>query len=120
MLVDNLMTTKDAQPIELKSGAAIASLLIRLLILVPGENQSHPDMGIGIISKHRYNFAEDIPILQSLIDEQIATYLPMLQDVKVELSYDNTQLTISVEITNMIIKLNVKNNTLSLSDIIAN
>lgn len=120
MLIDNLLTTKDAQPVELKSGAAIASLLIRLLLLVPGENQSHPDMGVGIIAKHKYNFAEDIPILKTIITEQIATYLPMLSNVTVDLSYENTQLTISIEITNMIIKLDVKNNILSLSDIISN
>lgn len=120
MLVDNLLTTKNAQPIELKSGAAIASLLMRLILLVPGENQSHPDMGVGIVSQHRYNFAEDVPILQNIITEQIATYLPMLSDVKVELGYSDSILNISIETTSMILKFEVKDSMLSLNDIIAN
>ena len=39
---ENPKTYKDAE--------AIATLLVRLLILEPGTFQSHPDMGVGLYS----------------------------------------------------------------------
>lgn len=66
-----------------KNGDAILTLLTRLLLLEPGTIQSHPEMGVGLISKYRYSVEGSAPLLQSDFQRQLDTYLPQLQGVKV-------------------------------------
>lgn len=58
---------------------------MRLILLEPGTYQTHPTMGVGIVSRYRFGNIEDINILQSDIENQISMYLPELQGVDVEL-----------------------------------
>lgn len=118
MLKDNLLTTRYSKPVELTRSAAVSSHIIRLLMLEPGENQSHPEMGIGIVSRYRYSFKEDLAGLENEITEQIETYLPMLRDVKVKLDYSSDILKISLEVTGLNIKLDIKDDKVNLRDVI--
>lgn len=63
------------RPAEVTGEKAEAILLARLILMNPGSNPLHPDMGIGI--KQRYRFSMDkLPDLQREISEQINKYLP--------------------------------------------
>lgn len=63
------------RPAEVTGEKAEAILLARLILMNPGSNPLHPDMGIGI--KQRYRFSMDkLPDLQREISDQINKYLP--------------------------------------------
>lgn len=63
------------QPAEARGKRAIGVLIIRLLLMDKGTDPMRPDMGVGIVSRYRYMFAEDCNDLISDIREQIQTYL---------------------------------------------
>ena len=74
--------------------------IIQLILLEPGKYQSHPNMGIGIRSRYRYNNDDNFLIdLKSDITNQITTYLPELTDVTVSLTHNNHILGIIVDTT---------------------
>ena len=66
-----------------KNGDAILTLLTRLLLLEPGTIQSHPEMGVGLISKYRYSVEGSAALLQSDFQKQVDKYLPQLQGIKI-------------------------------------
>lgn len=72
-----------------KNQQAICMLLLRLLLLEPGSDPLHPDMGVGI-AKYRYGMNE-IDSLRTKISEQISTYLPCFpaSNVRIELTEDH-------------------------------
>lgn len=62
-------------------------LIVRLLLLEPGTFQSHPNMGVGLKSKYRFN--NDPALLQNLqtdIKNQINNYLPQLSTAEITVS----------------------------------
>lgn len=71
-----LSTNVYLEPEIAKDADAYAILLVRLLLLEPGTNPLHPDMGVGIGPKYRFILDSDIPLLQSRIQSQISTYMP--------------------------------------------
>lgn len=77
---------------------AIYVLLIRLLLLEPGTYQSHPDMGVGIVSRYRYSFEGTARDLKKDIDKQIEKYLPEFQGVNVQVSDKDNRIYIAIEI----------------------
>ena len=62
---------------------AIGTRLMELMMMEPGDDPLHPDMGVGIQS-YRYSINNTEP-LRKRIEEQIATYLPFYQGVTVTL-----------------------------------
>lgn len=83
------MSVDDFQrPVEVTGKDAICILLIRLLLLSPGTNLSHPKMGVGLITRYRYTDPEQLSDLKIDINNQIATYLPELQGVQIDLAMD--------------------------------
>ena len=69
---------------EIKKGQqAVALLLLRLILLDPGSDPLHPDMGVGI-RKFRYSM-NTIDQLRKRVQDQIATYLPTFHGAQVEL-----------------------------------
>lgn len=83
------MTNNDfMQPKVLKDAEAIATRLAWLILLEPGTFQSHPDMGVGLISKFRYGFEEDAATLKERIVDQINKYLPEYRGVSINVSFD--------------------------------
>lgn len=72
--------------------------IIQLILLEPGTYQSHPNMGVGIRSRYRYNNNEDFLInLKSDITNQIMSYLPELANVSVSLTHSNNILGIIID-----------------------
>lgn len=62
---------------------AVGLLLIRLILLDPGADPLHPDMGVGI---RRYRYAVGkLQELRNRVEEQISTYLPCFPFTEVEI-----------------------------------
>lgn len=72
------------EPIVETKQRAIALLLVRLILLNPGSDPLHPDMGVGI-QQYRYTM-HTLPELKKRVEDQINTYLPMFNSAKVELT----------------------------------
>ena len=74
------------QPKVLTGNQAAYTDIIRLFLLEPGTNQTHPEMGIGIRSRYRFSDADDISTLQREAQDQMKTYLPnlLIMDVRIE------------------------------------
>ena len=80
--VDNFQNPKVFQNAE-----ALMLLLSRLILLEPGTFQSHPDMGVGLLTNFRYKIDSEEGLESSLknrIRSQIDTYLPILTGVDIQ------------------------------------
>lgn len=86
------------RPMELVGQDAEIMLITRLILMDPGLIQTHPDMGVGLVSKFRYSQDIDIPKLRARIKNQIETYLPMFStvEVKVDLKEEEHRLYIYI------------------------
>ena len=84
------------EPIIEKEQRAIALLLLRLILLDPGSDPLHPDMGVGI-RKYRFT-VETLEELRLRVANQIATYLPDFSASRVEITINENR-TCNVEIT---------------------
>ena len=94
-----LMSVDDFQnPKVIKNTDAVSTLLIRLLLLEPGMLQSHPDAGVGLISRFRYSVETEAPNLQSEFQKQIEKYLPQFQGATVSVKVKNQTFIIGVQI----------------------
>ena len=71
-----LSTNEYKEPKVAEGSEAYGILLTRLLLLEPGTNPLHPGMGVGLGPKYRFITENDMPMLQTLIQEQVNTYLP--------------------------------------------
>lgn len=89
-------------PKLLKNAEAIATLLTRLLLLEPGTYQSHPKMGVGLISKYRYTIEDKLLDLRDDFKSQIEKYLPQYQGVDVQVFLQNKICYINATIDNTI------------------
>ena len=79
------------QPKVLSGDQAAYTNIIRLFLLDPGTNQTHPEMGIGIRSRYRFSDTSEISKLREEVKVQMQTYLPNLltMDVQIE-TYGST------------------------------
>ena len=71
-----LKTNEFNEPATVKASDATGLTLVRLLLLMPGTNPSHPAMGVGL-KTYRFMTENDLPQLQARIEDQIRTYLPL-------------------------------------------
>ena len=71
------------KPTVLEGKEAIGILLVRLIQLEPGTITSRPKMGVGLLSNYRYCDEAKALQLQDHIKDQIRTYLPEYQGVRV-------------------------------------
>jgi len=78
------------RPEVLKNQEAIAMLLLRLILLNPGSDPLHPDMGVGIIN-YRYAMGK-LDELKRRVEDQIHTYLPCFPAGSVEINITPTKL----------------------------
>lgn len=74
------------KPLVMKGKDAIFILLVRLLLLKPGTFQTHPEMGVGIVSRYRYGDDDVLNNLEKDIENQISTYIPQVSGAQVQLS----------------------------------
>lgn len=70
------------RPNSVEGQEAIASRLMTLIMMEPGDDPLHPDMGVGI-KTFRYSISLDD--LEKRIENQINTYLPFYQNVYVDI-----------------------------------
>lgn len=98
-------------PKKFKNAEAVSSLLIRLLLLEPGTIQSHPDMGVGIISKYRFSVEGAELELQKDFEKQIEKYLPQFQGARVSVSQKNGTFMIGVKIDGTLYGIHYDTNT---------
>lgn len=74
--------------------------IIYLILCSKGRYQSHPDMGVGLRERYRYNNEEDLlNTLQQDITSQIEQYLPSLSLVDVSLTLRDGKLGIIIDTT---------------------
>ena len=95
MSVDNNVN----RPLILKGDNAVTMLIVRLIMLEPGTFQTHPDMGVGIVSRYRHSNEIDLSELRRRINNQIETYLPMFTNVEVDVDLDNDRHCLLIYIT---------------------
>ena len=114
-----LSTDEFNKPKVFKDRDAIFLRIVRLFLLEPGTYQTNPDMGLGLVSKYRYGYKEDVESLESEAMSQISEYLPDLVGVTVNISTDNTNnlLTIKVTIDNTMYEFSFNTTTLQLSSL---
>ena len=101
---EHLLTTDEFNNPKVLTGKdAISQLLIHLILLEPGTYASRPTMGVGLISRYRYNSEESLEQLKQDIQDQVTTYLPEFGAVNVELKMDaEKRLVINIEISGTI------------------
>lgn len=96
---------------------AIASKLVELLLLRPGSYPTRPYMGVGLVSKYRYTFFDDITTLENDIQNQINTYLPEFVGATVKLTKDEANKILYINIildnVNYALSLDLETKTLS-------
>lgn len=93
-----LSTNIFKEPTVITGNDAIATLLTRLILLEPGTDPIRPTMGVGIVSKFRYMTIDRKAELEDTITKQIATFLPHLQCVGIEIVF-NEDKTVDIKIT---------------------
>ena len=91
-----MSVNKINEPVVERKQRAIALLLLRLILLDPGSDPLHPNMGVGI-RKYRFS-VNTLEELRSRIADQISTYLPdfLASEINIVINSDRT---CNVEIT---------------------
>lgn len=69
------------EPSKVEGKSAIGLLLVRLIMMDPGSDPLHPDMGVGI-RNYRHGL-DNLDDLRSRVESQIQTYLPTFQNADV-------------------------------------
>jgi len=96
---------------------AIYTLITRLILLEPGTIQSHPDMGVGIVSRYRYSDSKNIETLKTDIAAQIATYLPDLAANDVSVIIKDKAIVIRVTANSVVYETTFNTITKTLGDL---
>lgn len=119
----NLSINEFKEPTVAKDAEAIATLLVRLLLLEPGTIQSHPNMGCGVRSRYRYASDKEALKLELDFNNQVRTYLPYFQGVKIRVGTSGINLLIYAEINSTLFSIyfntddkSIKSSYVNLSD----
>lgn len=109
------------KPVVLEDQQSIGYRLMELIMMNPGDNPLHPEMGVGL-RDYRYGI-NTITDLEQRIYDQIDTYLPMYRIANVALFLSPEKI-LSVEIvigdTTYVYDTNDTGNPVRLDDIEAN
>lgn len=84
------------KPVVYDKKKAIGLLLVRLILLEPGSDPLHPEMGVGI-RRYRYTM-NTLDELKKRVQDQIDTYLPTFRASNVEITLQANH-TCNIEIT---------------------
>lgn len=110
------------KPKELENENAIYMLLIRLMLLTPGTIQTHPNMGVGIVTKWRYCDVDKLGDLKTEITNQISTYLPKLRlsEVNLKVKENSKDLIIEIKVDGVLYsyETDTENNTMRLLELL--
>lgn len=110
-----LSTNSFDEPTIVKDINAAQVAIIRLLLLEKNTIQSHPDMGIGLITRWRYGDTLDLGKLATEIQDQIDLYLPSLAGSTVDLVPQERDLYIKVLHQNVVYGFKLDNDAGSLA-----
>lgn len=69
------------KPVVVNDQVAIGTRLMELIMMEPGDDPLHPDMGVGLRT-FRYGI-NNLEELRSRVQSQIETYLPFYQNVNI-------------------------------------
>lgn len=97
--------------------SATQVLITRLILLEPGTIQSHPEMGVGIVSRYRFTDADDLTRLEQDIADQVSKYLPELHDVDVDIQNFETTIRITLSSNGLVYTASVDKSTHTLSQL---
>ena len=117
-----LLTTDEFRnPKSISGPLAMGVLITRLLLLNPGTNPRHPDMGVGLPS-YRFILESEMGTLQTRIKDQMNTYLPSeyRSSTKVNLTINDNKylvITIVVDGTSYIYDTGDTDSPIELSDL---
>lgn len=106
-MTEHLMSIGNTQlPSIIKGVDGDKVMIMRLILMEPGLIQTHPDMGVGLVSRYRYKDVETIKAeLPANVKKQIETYLPHLQEVDVNVGFitqnNKTNVTITINSNEM-------------------
>lgn len=116
-----LSIDKFNNPTLLNDNQTISTMIIRLFLLEPGTIQSHPNMGIGLVSKWRFCDEDQLPDLETEIYNQISIYLPSFLLNEVHVMYQKNVLIIEIYIGSSIYVFGTVEefNSVSLIDILS-
>ena len=115
------------RPTILEGKEAISTLLIHLILLEPGTYSNRPGMGVGLVSRYRYNEEISLEQLSKDIQDQVTSYLPEFEAVNVNVHMDDTvpdginnEIVIEIEIDDVLYKYETskqKDNKIGLIDL---
>ena len=92
-------------------------LLVRIILLEPGTFLDKPEMGLGIVSRYRFGFDEDIEKLKTDLNNQISTYLPTFENVEIVVTPFGNNINIGIRVNNLEYNFNFNKETLKLEDL---
>lgn len=107
-------------PKVLKDNEAAVVNIIRLIIADPGTYPLHPEMGVGLYSKFRTGWSDEVVIsLRSEIQNQIQTYMRELSGVSVNVVSRGHNLFITIQFNDTMVNLmaNVDNKTITIEEL---
>jgi len=109
---------KFKKPKIVNGESSIGLLILRLLLLEPGSDPLHPEMGVAI-RRFRYTMEDELDALKKEISQQMSTYLPDFDaDVKLTPNPDKTlKIEIMIDEVSYELDTSVLDNTVSLSDL---
>lgn len=77
---------------------AVAIKILILLMMKPGTDFLHPEMGIDIVGRYRYCDEDDLDELQEEINNQLEAYLPNMNIVSVNVSMRDNDIVTKINI----------------------
>lgn len=112
-----------SNPQVVEGKSAIALLLSRLILLEPGSDPLHPEMGVGL-KRYRFNSNKDaLTELKNVIAKQVDVYLPTYQGSEVTLTLTKDKklnIDITVGDTTYVYSSEVDDTIDTIDDLIAN
>ena len=87
--LDDIGRPKVVDMLDIKSGKMNSAVVMisRLLYLRKGTYMDQPDMGIDIVGRYRFSFADELNYLNSDIKKQVETYLPEFAPITVKCEF---------------------------------
>lgn len=105
-------------PKSVNGNDAIGARLMELIMMEPGDDPLHPDMGVGL-KTYRYGI-NNLSDLKNRVQSQIETYLPFYQNVDIAIIQTPDKVcNIEISIGNTVFVYDSKDSTkpITLSDI---
>ena len=105
-------------PKSVNGNDAIGARLMELIMMEPGDDPLHPDMGVGL-KTYRYGI-NNLSDLKNRVQNQIETYLPFYQNVDIAIIQTPDKVcNIEISIGNTVFVYDSKDSTkpITLSDI---